>query len=125
MAFTYVDDGNIINQEAMLNKTSPADYTMILYTARNPNPVSLAGFTEATAAGYTEQEMTGANWIIDANSATYPQVAFIFTDAETVVGYVIKRGTTLVGYEDFSDGPYVIGAGGGTIGVNFTQNYTA
>jgi hypothetical protein len=98
MAFTFVDVGKVINQEDLVNKSNPGNYTMILYTARGASPANLANITEATATGYAE---------------------------ESILGFAIKRDAVLIGWEDFSDGPYVIPAEGGTINVTFTQNYTA
>jgi hypothetical protein len=125
MAITYVAEGNTINQEDLVNKSAPSDYTMILYTARTGSPATLADLTEATTSGYAEVEMTGSGWTVTSIDSTYPQVNFNFTAAETVLGYAIKRDAVLIGWEDFSDGPYVVEAAGGTIGVNFKQNYTA
>ena len=125
MAFTFVDVGKVINQEDLVNKSNPGNYTMILYTARGASPANLANITEATATGYAEVDMLGANWVINATSAAYPQVSFVLTSEESILGFAIKRDAVLSGWEDFSDGPYVIPAEGGTINVTFTQNYTA
>jgi hypothetical protein len=125
MSLTYVDGGLELLQEDMVNKSSAGDYTMILYTARTSSPTSLSDITEATAAGYSAETMTGSGWITttaNPSVADYPKIDFTFTAAENVLGYALKKDSYLIGYEDFSDGPYNVPSGGGTISVTFSQS---
>lgn len=128
MAMIYSSIGLKTLQEDMINESVPDDYTMVLYTAGIPSASAVLGdFTEVIAAGYAEVDMIGSSWTVtDASPsvASYPQITFTLTEASTVVGYLIKKNTILIGAEDFSDGPYVIPSTGGTITNTFTQSLT-
>lgn len=77
------------------------DYTLIT----DPAAITLTGasFDYTTAVG----------------TASYAQQTFTFTGANTVYGYVITNaaGTILLAAERFSDGPYSIPSGGGTVKI--------
>ena len=90
-------------------------------------------FHSATGAGYAYIVLNPTAWTIstlnpgtgDTNMASYAQQTFTFTGADSVSGYMVwtvkNRGATgdsiLMWAEKFSDGPYIIPAGGGTIKV--------
>ena len=121
MAFEYTAIGKKSIQEDVTNNANFGDYTMILYTARAATPLVLGDLTESIAPGYAQVEMTGANWVITVD-ADYPKVSFVLEGVGSdLLGYAIKRDSTLLGYEDFTDGPYVIPAAGVSVGVTFKQ----
>lgn len=65
--------------------------------------------------------LTGASWDTSsvAGEASYAQQTFTYTGAGTAYGYVVtdNAGTTLLWAERFTDGPYEIPSGGGTIKI--------
>lgn len=99
---------------------------------------------QATGTGYAYIPLTPTSWTIqtlnpgtgDTNIASYAQQTFTFTGADSVSGYYlqcVKARTTgnttpsapsagvsdsiLMWSEKFSDGPYIIPSGGGTIKI--------
>ena len=101
-------------------------------------------FISATGAGYAYIVMTPTSWTIntlnpgtqDTTMASYAQQTFTFTGADSIAGYwvtTVKARTSgtgtpaapvvslsdsiLIWAEKFSDGPYIVPAGGGTIKV--------
>lgn len=109
-----------------LNKETPDDVIIHLYT-NNKTPAEgdvLGGYTEATAAGYASITLTGASWTISTVSNTttgeYAQVSFDFTAAEpNIYGYYVtdNANSILLWAERFSDGPYAIPSGGGSVKI--------
>lgn len=130
MAFTFVNDGERVALELLLNKTgSLANTVMGLYTNNQSisNAVVLGDLTEATGSGYSAITLTGSSWTITEGaptSAAFPQQTFTFSGAiGPIYGYFIKHGSTLIGLEAFSAGPYTYTSAGGTLKV--TVNLTA
>ena len=105
----------------MLNKSATGDVKIQLYSS-NTTPAeadTIATYTLITdPAAIT---LTGASWDTTsvAGTASYAQQTFTFTGANTVYGYVVTNsaGTTLLWAEKFTDGPYPIPSGGGTIKI--------
>ena len=120
MAFKYTELGLQITQEDVINKQIPGDYIMVLYTGKSGDPLTVV---ESTAPGYSQKTMTGVNWTVATNGdATYPKIQFILTGAGTpLIGYGIERDGSLIGYEDFTDGPYDVPSQGVTVAVEFKQ----
>lgn len=108
--------------EFIVNKVSQGDLKLKLYT-NNVTPgeaTILSDLTESTGTGYAAITFTGASWTVTGGVASYAEQTFTYTGAEaTVYGYYITNnaGDELIAAELFSDGPYVIPAGGGTINV--------
>ncbi len=127
MALTYVNVGKQNLQQDVVNKEHPGDYIMILYTARATPTAVLSDLTECTAAGYAAVTMTGTSWSVTSASpavATAPQVSFTLTGTGSdLLGYAIKRGTVLIGWEDFSSAKPVPAAGLSAT-IEFSQNLT-
>ena len=82
-----------------------------------------ANFTELAKAGYAAKRLTGANWSVTAvgatGQATFAQMTFTLTGQCTSYGYfVTNQGAThCLWAERFSDGPYTIPSGGGSIKI--------
>jgi hypothetical protein len=105
---------------------------------------SNAYFIKATGAGYQYIVLAPLSWTIytnnpgtgDSNIALYAQQTFTFTGADSIAGYYVQcvkartnntapitagpvgvADSIIMWAEKFSDGPYVIPAGGGTIKI--------
>lgn len=87
---------------------------------------SVRTFIYPTATGYAQQTLTAASWTWAAgptgDSIFYPQITFTFTGADSINGYYLSTmklpGDSIILYaEVFTNGPYVLPAGGGTIKV--------
>lgn len=109
----------------MLNNASPDNVNLHLYT-NNYTPTSsdtVASYTESTGAGYALITLTGSSWVIAGPTpatASYPQVTFTYTGAEPVLyGYYVTNNanTILEWAERFTDGPYSIPSGGGSVKI--------
>jgi hypothetical protein len=104
------------------------DQKLHLYT-NNLTPADadvIGSYTESTGSGYAAIALTGTSWVISGTgtpaTAAYAQQTFTYTGAEAnVYGYYVTDGATtptlLLFAERFSDGPYSIPAGGGSIKV--------
>jgi hypothetical protein len=91
------------------------------------------GIIESNGTGYAMIVLAPASWTIstptpgagDTTMASYAQQTFTYTGADSLAGYYVvtvkNRGSTgdsiLMWREAFSDGPYIIPAGGGTVKV--------
>lgn len=77
-------------------------------------------YTEVNTGGYAAISLTSP-WTIagDPTEGGYPQVSFDFTGAATVYGYYVTNGdnSILLWAEKFSDGPYNIPSGGGSVKI--------
>lgn len=120
---------NVAEQE-MLKRILDTNVTLKLYT-NNKTPAESdvhGNYTEATAAGYAAKTLVPGSWSYALDSddymASYAAQDFVFTAGETVYGYyvigkLIADGVTdvLLWAERFTDAPYVVPSGGGTIRV--------
>lgn len=80
-----------------------------------------AGYTEVNTGGYALITLS-STWTIgvaDPTEASYVQVSFDFTSAATVYGYYVtdNANSILLWAEKFSDGPYNIPSGGGSVKI--------
>ena len=126
MALLVPDEGEVELLSRMLNKNSPADVVLRLYT-NNRTPAEgddISSYTESTGTGYSAITLTGASWTVataaGTTTAEYAQQTFTYTGAEAnIYGYYVTDATpTLVLWaEIFSDGPYSIPAGGGSVKI--------
>lgn len=113
-----------------VNKATPQDLTLFLWT-NNITPAetdTTATYTEASGSGYAAISIPSSDWTVtsgDPTTAVCVEKTFTLTGALTVYGYGLKRTTagTIAMAERFSDGPYVIPAGGGTIKVTPTMTF--
>lgn len=129
MAFVASNEGDAQMLGLILNKNSVENLILKLFT-NNVTPdksQAAAGFTECAAAGYAATTLTPGSWTVTAGTGAgstpttgaYPQQTFTLTAATTVYGYYLVGATSGKCYfaEKFSDGPYAIPSGGGTIKV--------
>ena len=79
-----------------------------------------ASFTECTGSGYALKALT-ATWTVagDPTEASYAQQSFDFTGSQTVHGYYLTNSgnSILMWAEKFTDGPYNIPSGGGSVKI--------
>lgn len=129
MAFAVSNDGDEKIALAFLNKATPELLTLKLFS-NNVTPdksFTSASLTECSGSGYAVINLTAANWTVTkgtgngatATTCVAPQQTFTLTGALTAYGYYLVGTTSGALYfaEKFSDGPYIIPAGGGTIKV--------
>lgn len=128
MALVVPNGGEVIALSYLVNKSSPENLVLRLFT-NNKTPAeadAVGDYTEATGSGYASITLTGASWTVTPgapSSAAYAQQTFTFTGAlGNVYGYYLTRLTTgdLVYAERFSDGPYNIANNGDQIKVTPT-----
>jgi len=110
----------------MLNNASPGNVNLRLYN-NNVTPSetdTLSTYTESTASNYTAIVLAGGSWTVSSGSpngatATYPQVDFNFSAADTIYGYFVTTsgGGNLLWAERFSSSPFTLPGSGGTISV--------
>lgn len=86
-------------------------------------------YTQCNGTGYAPIALVGTSWTIttqtgDSSSASYAQQTFTFTagTGDTSYGYYITShyaagDTRILWAEKYTDGPYVIPSGGGTIKI--------
>lgn len=126
MALVVPDDGERRLLTYIVNKASPTNLVLHLYT----NSVSLSGetftsasFTEASASGYVAVTLTGANWTVSTttgvSTAVYnTSIVFTFSVGQSVYGYyVTDTSGNIMWAEEFPGAPFVLPAGGGEISV--------
>lgn len=126
MALLVPDVGERELLGRMLNKNAPDNVVLHLYT-NNQTPAegdTTANYTESTGTGYAAITLTGASWTIatvaGTTTAAYAQQTFTYTGAEpNIYGYYVTNlaGTTLLWVEKFTDGPYAIPSGGGSVKI--------
>jgi phage baseplate assembly protein gpV len=124
MALLVPDVGEVELISRMLNKNTPANVVLKLYK-NNVTPGESdvdATYTECAATGYTSITLTGASWTVTTSTGTttasYAQQTFTFTAQETsIYGYYVETGSTLLWAERFTDGPYSIPSGGGSVKI--------
>ncbi len=124
MAGRLVNQGEQLILEAIVNKTAPETLKLKLFTNNlSYTEAKVEGdLTECSAAGYAAISLTGASWSstgADPSHVDFAQQTFTLTAASTVYGYYYAQTSSgkLIGLEIFSDGPYVVPSGGGTIKV--------
>ena len=123
MALLVTNEGELIALKALVNHTAQSsNLTLKLYKS-NTTPAegdTAATYTEADFTGYSAATLTGASWVVSGNPVTYAKQTFTSSagsQSQSVYGYFILAGATLVYAERFSDGPYVIVNNGDKIEV--------
>jgi hypothetical protein len=129
MALLFVDGGDSLALQYIVNKATPQDLVLRLFT-NNITPAKgdvVGGYTEASGSGYASKTLTGATWGAPTGSnpktIAYAAQTFTFTGAlGNVYGYYLTRvtGGELVYAERFSDGPYNVQHNGDTIAITPT-----
>lgn len=124
MGLLVPHSGEVLALAVLLNQSAPQDVTLHLY--RNDvtptDSTTLADLTECTYPGYAALVLSGANWAISTTggttTATYAEQAFpctADTAAQSVYGYYLTQGATVVWVERFTDGPLSIQRFGDTV----------
>lgn len=114
MSLLVPNDGEEIALKLLVNKASPENLVLRLYTNnKTPAETDVASdYTEAAGSGYSAITLTGANWTVTPGAptlASYAQQTFTITGAlGNVYGYFLTQATSgkLVWAERFSAGPY-------------------
>jgi len=140
MALLAGNEGETLMLKRILGDQSIGDTTGDSLTLRlydnNYTPVegdSWLAFSESDGAGYGAVGIPGdtaggfSGWTYDTAagdtvSATYAQVTFTYSGGDTLYGYYVTTrdgfgDTTVLWAEEFTDGPYTIPSGGGTVKV--------
>lgn len=126
MSLTAPAVGEVILLQYITNMVSPTNLVLHLYT--NDPTISattvIGNITEVGAGlGYNPITLAGSGWTTSTPSnlgtATYSEVVFSFTTAQSVYGYYLTStsSTTLLWMERFSGAPFTLPSGGGTIGI--------
>ena len=125
MALVLPDVGEVVLMNYILNKSTPNDVRMHLFT-NNVTPAEdtvIGDLTEATQAGYAIISLPNGTWTVTTTSSittgVHTEVTFSFSENATLYGYFITDGTdtNLLWLESFDTGPFVLGAGGGNVRV--------
>ena len=126
MALVVPNCGEVVSLSRIVNKTATGDVRLKLFSNNvTPGEATVLGdLTEVSGSGYTDKSLTGANWTVATDgsnntTASYAKQSFALTGAATVYGYYVTTadGNTLIWLERFTDGPYSVPSGGGTIEV--------
>jgi hypothetical protein len=126
MALLVPDVGEQEMLGRILNKNTPYDVKLHLYTNnKTPAEGDTAGdYSESSGTGYGAITLANADWSITTTTGTttaeHSQVTFTYTGAEPeIYGYYVTDGNagTLLWAERFSDGPYAIPSGGGSVKI--------
>jgi len=123
MSLLVPNVGEVKILEKALNKVAADDVKIHLYSSNTtPAEDDVVG-TYTLITDPAAITLTGANWTVSTlagtSTAEHAQQTFNFTGAATVYGYVVtdNGGTNLLWSERFTDGPYTIPAGGGSIKI--------
>lgn len=124
MPIVCPDASEVVVLKRILNKTSTGDPVLHLFSNNHtPGESTVVGnLTEVTAAGYAAVTLTGASWTVGTSggvtTGNYAAQTFTFTTSTTVYGaYITSIAGELMWLEKFTDGPYNIPGGGGTVAV--------
>jgi len=132
MALKATNQGELEMLARIVMKSSPGagDTLMLRLYDNDITPAEGDTFltmSESDGAGYEAIPMTAASWTIstgggDTTSATYAQQTFTYSGGDTLYGYYFttktEGGDTILYWsERFSDGPYTIPGGGGTVKI--------
>ena len=121
MSLLVPNVGETLMLKLILNNATQGDVKLHLYsddiTPAESDTVSSYTLVTDPAA----KTLTGSSWNTTsiAGTASYAQQTFTYSGSGTAYGYVVtdNAGTTLLWSEKFSDGPYTIPSGGGTIKI--------
>lgn len=127
MTLLVPDDGEVVALEYLVNKDSPENLDMRLFSS-NTTPAeadTVVTYTEATFTGYASIALTGASWTTTTGApsdVSYAQQTYTSSadqGAQSIYGYYMIRTTTgdLILAERFTDGPYSIANNGDAIKV--------
>lgn len=111
---------------AIVSQVSPPNLVVHLFSNNVPASSSSreSDFTESTFVGYTSQTAVGTSWVSDGVTATYDSVKFRAkgTTSDSVYGYYVMYGSTLVAAERFPDAPVSIKKSGDGVNILLTAS---
>lgn len=124
------DVGEVEALKRIVNYSSSGDLILHLFTS-NTTPAegdTVSTYSEMSGMGYASKTLTGSSWTIQTDggtsTASYPQQSFDLTSGAgaSVYGYFVTNaaGTILMWAERFSDGPYTIPTGGGSVKITLS-----
>ena len=127
MALLVPDVGEVEMLSRILNYSATGNVVLRLFTNNvTPGETNVVGsYTEMNGMGYAAKTLTGTSWSIatlsGVTSAAYAEQSFDLTAGSGVVayGYYVTNvaGSVLLWAERFTDGPYTIPTGGGSIKI--------
>jgi hypothetical protein len=126
MALVVPDQGEVRLLQYIVNKNSPTNLVLHLYTndvALLTDEFSTGSFTEATATGYSSVTLTGAGWTASTtagiSAALYGTgITFSFSVGQNVQGYyVTDTSNNILWAEEFPGAPFQLPNAGGDIAI--------
>lgn len=126
MSLVVPDTAEVRLLEYIVNKTSPTNLVLHLYTNTvdlSTDAFSTGSFTEASASGYAPVTLTGSNWTASTStgisSAVYNTgITFSFTVGVDVRGYyVTNTSNNILWAEEFPGAPFTLPVTGGDIAI--------
>lgn len=126
MPLVVPDTAEVRLLEYIVNKTSPTNLVLHLYTNTvdlSTDAFSTGSFTEASASGYAPVTLTGSNWTastsVGISSAVYNTgITFNFTVGVDVRGYyVTNTSNNILWAEEFPGAPFTLPSTGGDIAI--------
>lgn len=126
MSLVVPDSGEVRLLNYIVNKTSPTNLVLHLYTnsvTLGTETFSTGSFTEANASGYSAVTLTGAGWNASTtagiSAALYDNgITFSFSVGQNVQGYyVTDTSNNIMWAEEFPGAPFQLPSGGGDIAV--------
>lgn len=126
MPLVVPDSAEVRLLEYIVNKTSPTNLVLHLYTNEvdlSLETFSTGSFTEASASGYAPVTLTGSGWTASTStgvsSAVYGTgITFSFTVGVDVQGYYVTNTSGQIMWaEEFPGAPFTLPGTGGDIAV--------
>lgn len=126
MSLKVPNEGEVELLARAINKNVTGNVVLHLYTNNHTNDETdtIASYTESTGSGYSAITLAGASWTVSTaagtTTATHLQQTFTYTGAEPAIyGYYVTNlaNTILLWVEEFTDGPYVVPSGGGSVKI--------
>lgn len=126
MPLVVPDAGEVRLLEYIVNKTSPTNLVLHLYTNSldlSTETFTAGSFTEVSASGYAPVTLTGSNWTASTSSgissAVYNTgITFSFTVGVDVQGYyVTNTSNAILWAEEFPGAPFTLPNTGGEIAI--------
>lgn len=113
MTLLVSDSAEIIMMETFVNKATPEDLILKLYSS-NTTPAesdTQADYAETTGGGYASVALIANDWTVTGGNPTvaaYPEIIFTFTGAVgSIYGYYVVQAVSgaLMWSEEFSGAP--------------------
>lgn len=132
MAFTFtlLNDGADYLEQLFVNKASPANWKVRLYTNNHAPVVTdhASAFTECVLSGYALATTVAASWTGSTSAGvatyTYPTITFTFSPyagGTTIYGAFVADGSGTCWLAALLDTPFAVPAGGGALTLDLTD----